>query len=127
MNRQRKRKEAQDGHSFTRRSERRAVGVATLAVIAPCLLPALYQAAIRQWAMACFYAIPCFCCGLLYLGLVWMFGFHGFLEMGLFVSIIAVNCSLWTSVIMKIHHKHHPTVVALGVVHPFSIKREVAG
>lgn len=76
-------------------------------VVAPCLVPCLYHVVLGHHQAALFYAVPSFCCGLLYLGFWRVLGSRSALEMGLVALIVCVLCAELTPVVIKLYAERH--------------------
>jgi len=86
--------------------EWKLIGIVSLIVAAPCLLPALYHLAHGNWGLALLFAIPSLCCCLFYLGTLWMFGVGSVFEMGMVALIISVLCVILTPVVLTLYGRH---------------------
>ena len=89
-----------------RRERLIAAGVLAV-VLSPCLIPCLYHLVLGHYQAALLYAMPAACCGLLYLGLLWMFGLRSAVEIGLFALIVCILCVISVPVVIKLYTKHH--------------------
>ncbi len=83
-----------------------AAGVLAV-VVSPCLTACVYHLALGHPQTALLYAVPSICCGLLYLGLLWLWDLRSALEAGLLAFIVCNICLILVPVEIKLHTKHH--------------------
>ena len=76
-------------------------------VVSPCLIACVYHLVLGHHQAALLYAVPSLCCGLLYLGLLYVFGVESALEMGLMALIICIICAELTPIVIKRYVKRH--------------------
>ena len=91
-----------------------AAGVLAV-VVFPCFIACAYHLALGHPQTALLYAVPSICCGLLYLGLLWLWDLRSALEAGLFAFIVCNACLILVPVAIKLHTKHH--VGGAGTAH----------